>query len=58
MDYMQEISRQLGDSGDIIIYVAKCKKYEFEPQPDVAYVKEEERVDIKLERFERFDKSC
>lgn len=55
---MQEISRQLGDSGDIIIYVAKCKKYEFEPQPDVAYVKEEERVDIKLERFERFDKSC
>jgi len=62
---MEKISRARGDSGDIIIYVGKCKNYEYEPQDIDYYARKAHRLKkeknklniIDLERVERNNKS-
>lgn len=44
--------RMKGDSGDTIIYVSKCKEYNYEEQPDASYIKPKEEINIKLRRFD------
>lgn len=36
LDEMQDFSKHRGESGDVIVYVRRCKNFIKEDQPDVA----------------------
>lgn len=36
LDEIEDYTKERGESGDMIVYVTRCKNFDIEPQPDVA----------------------